>query len=223
MRMFFIIVLTMLCVEVFAQQQSLTGVYGYVRHGKKMDLSTGRIDVIQLSDRKIKYQLNVNTFRDHLGSATGILGVIDSNNDNTKLHTIRYIHSYDSCKLTFIFYGDTLRIDQEGDYWDCHFGHGVYADGVYVKAKKAKPILDGWGITVDNNGYDYTVKAEKATFYQDSSLTSPTYSFLIKGDKISSTSLAPQSEKSVYVEYYNSKKVIFTYGWISLSDLEEIR
>lgn len=222
MKMLLIIAILILSTHVYAQGRSLTGVYGYLWHGKKIDLSTGRMDVVQLSEGKIKYQLDVNTYRDHLGSVTGIIGYIDSNN-NTKLHSIKYIHSYDSCELAFTFYGDTLRVEQKGSYWDCHFGYGIYADGVYIKVKKAKPRLDGWGITVDNNGYDYTVKAQKAMFYQDSSLTLPTNSYLVKGDKISLTSLAPECNTSVYVEYYNSKKVIFTYGWISFSDLEKIK
>lgn len=221
MRAFLTMLLIVIFVDAYAQQKSLTGVYGYLRHGKKVDLSTGRIDVIQLAGDKVKYQLGVNTFRDHYGGKTGIIGI----ENNRAVHSYRteFSDTTSICKLIFHFNGDTLTLKQEGSYWDCGFGYGIYADGVYIKIKKEKPALEGWGITVDNDGSDYRVKADKVIFYKDSSLSIPTDYYLVKGDKISTTSLAPSSEQSVYVEYYNSKKVKFTYGWLPIKDLEEIR
>jgi hypothetical protein len=97
-----------------------------------------RIDVEQLTDGKIKFDLvalwvsHYNPENVHNGTLQGI----------ARMENGVAIYEANSCKLKLEFFPGRVRITQSEEVGDCEFGANVTATGTYRKADNRRPKFD---------------------------------------------------------------------------------
>ncbi len=199
MRVFgwFLSISLLIATSIHAQgYHSLTGVYA-IKVGSKLRPDLGSLEILQLPDHKIKFHLSLSRGAPDYneGESEDIVEL----NGNDAIDSIVYDHL---CVLHFHSGGKSVEVDVEGTE-ECGWGYGVTADGTYLKASTQKPSFS-YGRP------DYEVIAKKCFFYEDSLLTKPKKSYLLKGDKLvdlthSLTRVRDQDNPTIglYTEIYN--------------------
>jgi hypothetical protein len=134
--------------------------------------------------------------------------------------SITFDNPHSPCTLHFHFERGKITVDV-GGVESCGWGYGVNAEGTYHKLANQKPDFD------ESNGYysgtTYRAIIPKIFFYEDSLLTKPQKSYLVKGDTLHdlTSSLHAPPTKAIYTEIYNKKHLTLTYGWIPKADLKK--
>lgn len=176
----------------------------------------GYLEILQLPGNKIKYFLQAIRPNSIMGESEGIVNL--TGDDATD--SITFWNSDEPCILHFHFKPGHVEVDA-GNVESCGWGYGVRAEGTYHKSTKLKPDFRS-----NAYGETYKVMAAKSFFYEDSLLTKPKKSYLVKGNKMKDLTdhiaRYPDLSKpshTIYTEIYNKKHLTLTYGWIAKKDL----
>ncbi len=104
---------------------------------------SSEIRILALGNNKLKVQFDLTYEYQspagrsaNLGSASGE-ATIENN------VAVFVPQEYQKCKITMTFLPDgKLKVEQQGNDFDCGFGHNVTADGTYRKISRRKPQFD---------------------------------------------------------------------------------
>ena len=195
---FFLLALVLPPIAEAQSRHPFTGSYDLTRRDED-----GELDILQLSDTTIKYEVEAVTHCCGHNIAYDE-GIIELKGDDAYDH----VGDTECCPLHFHFSNNRVTIIEGSG--NCCWGADATTAGIYLKSKRAPDF----GKT--NESSSYTVTVPRAYFYADSSLTVRKVSYLIAGDTVCNRE---RSEHAIYVEIYNRKRETLTYGWLSLHDL----
>ncbi len=205
-------------------QTDYSGSYGYSgkvpdgapKEGKNTG-PTGSLVLLKMdNNNKYRFWLDINkgwpSYNNGATDGTLILVNDTASFDNS------YEGSSRSCLLHFTVSKNKVSILSGATGFDCDFGHGVHADGEYLRLKTQPLLDDAWLKSQYTQTPTAVITASKAELFQDDKGLVPfsPRRFFEKGNTVLSIA---ETEKTMYTEYIPSPGK-FIYGWIKRTDLK---
>jgi hypothetical protein len=212
------LLLCLLCSFHLIAQVNYSGTYGYTYKPQgsppkeyRNEGPTGELVLIRLENNKYRFWLDINKGWPsyNMGDADGTI-ILDHDTatfDNT------YEGAENKCIFTFKVSSTKVKITTSAYAFDCGFGNGVYADGIYTNNKKQQVLDNNWLRDHYSEHDAMVVTSAKAIIYEDKECLHPKKQYFIKGDYLP---VIIENEESIYTEYIPSPGK-FVYGWIKKS------
>jgi hypothetical protein len=219
MKKFLVLLLWLVPVLLHAQG-AYTGVYGYTLKAEgnppidvKAEGPTGKLVLIQMKKNLYRFWLDINRGWPsyNMGESDGTITIVNdtASFDNT------YEDSKDSCWLRFTVGKQMVKITSTAYAFDCGFGHGVVADGEYIRLKEQPAINNQWLKEQYPEAPVATITVKEAEVFEDENCLISKKQFFAKGERLLNVA---ETVYTFYTEYINEQGK-FLYGWLKKSDV----
>lgn len=204
-------------------QKNYSGAYGYSfdpqGNPPKTEADkgpTGKLVLLRMDGNKYRFWLDVGLGwpNYHVGETDGTIILVNdtASFDNT------FEEATTPCILKFKIEGNSININSFSTSFNCGFGNGVQADGLYTKLAVQPTLNNDWLSKEYYNSPRIIIATSKAELYQDENCL---HSFVPKkyfnkGENLLSIA---ETEKSVYTEFIPATGNL-TYGWIKKTGIK---